>query len=606
MDRSICLLFFVILGQLRCSVTTTEAPVKKPRFITCRSPEQVTFTCWWTVGSFTNLSESGELKLQYKKGSNDDWLDCPEYIQGENGCYFNSSYCNVWIPYCVKLLSKEDVEYDKSCFSVDEIVQPDPPVNLNWTLLNISRSGLYADILVSWEAPPSADVLNGWIALEYQLQYKDRNETQWEQVEHTVMTKLPVYSLVTGREYEIRVRCKQRNFLKYGEFSNAIYVVIPRNVKEKEGTAFPMIFVLTFGAIGLTMIILLLMHTKQQRLKLLILPAVPVPKIKGIDPDLLKNGKLDELNSVLAGSYASKPILYMDDTWVEFIEVDISDHDEKKHGSDMEKLLGEDFPNSHNCQGIKDDDSGRDSCYEPDIPDMGDALDNPCHTTSDQPQEEKIKEDLLCLKENDNISPSCFTSDSANSGDLLAEKRMPSDLTTGFVVSEESKSNRPPVHSQLSNQSSVNLDFYTQVSDITPAGGVLLSPGQQSKVEKIESKPESREPSKYQMPAAVIGAYTFEMDVKKINNLSNESKPVLEKAFDQGSYFTAESLNSVNLNSGVRGEYQHSSLMPVSDYTSIQMIDSQLSLIPKSDTLPSRCFSKPPYVTPDQLSSFMP
>ncbi|XP_043925674.1 growth hormone receptor [Protopterus annectens] len=606
MDRSIWLLFFVILGQLKCSLTTTEATFKKPSFIGCRSPEQVTFTCWWSVGSFTNLSESGDLKVQYRKGKEVDWFDCPEYIHEENGCHFNSSYSNVWTPYCVKLLSKEDVEYDQSCFSVDEIVTPDPPINLNWTLLNVSRSGIYADVLVSWEAPPSADVAKGWIALDYQLQYKDRNETQWQEEDPTRKVKLPVYSLITGREYEIRVRCKQRNFLNYGEFSNAIHVIIPRNIKENLDTAFPMIFVLTFGAIGLTMIILLLMLTKQQRLKLLILPPVPVPKIKGIDPDLLKNGKLDELNSVLAGSYGSKPILYMDDTWVEFIEVDIDDPDEKTHGSDMEKLLGEDIPNSHNCQGIKDDDSGRDSCYEPDVPDTDDAVDNPCHSTSDQPQEEKIKEDLLCLKENDNISPSCFTSDSANSGDLHPEKRMSSDLTTGFVVSEESKSNRPPVHSQLSNQSSVNLDFYTQVSDITPAGGVLLSPGQQSKAEKIESKPESREPSKYQIPAALIDAYTSEMDVKKMSNLSKESKPVLEKAFDQGSYFTAGSLTSVNLNSSVGGEYQHNPLMPVSDYTSIQMIDSQLSLIPKSDTLPSRCFSKPPYVTPDQLSSFMP
>lgn len=61
-------------------------------------------------------------------------------------------------------------------------MQPDPPIGLNWTLLNISLTGIHADIQVRWEPPPNADVQKGWIVLEYELQYKEVNETQWKVV----------------------------------------------------------------------------------------------------------------------------------------------------------------------------------------------------------------------------------------------------------------------------------------------------------------------------------------------------------------------------------------------------------------------------------------
>lgn len=61
-------------------------------------------------------------------------------------------------------------------------VRPDPPVSLNWTLLNISPSGLSYDVMVNWEPPPSADVGAGWMRIEYEIQYTERNTTNWEAV----------------------------------------------------------------------------------------------------------------------------------------------------------------------------------------------------------------------------------------------------------------------------------------------------------------------------------------------------------------------------------------------------------------------------------------
>lgn len=41
-------------------------------------------------------------------------------------------------------------------------------------------------------------------------------------------TSVPVYSLRLDKEYEVRVRCRQRNSDKYGEFSEVLYVTLPQ------------------------------------------------------------------------------------------------------------------------------------------------------------------------------------------------------------------------------------------------------------------------------------------------------------------------------------------------------------------------------------------
>lgn len=61
-------------------------------------------------------------------------------------------------------------------------VQPDPPTGLNWTLMNTSATATYGDIQVRWKPPRSADVKKGWIMLDYELQIKQTNETQWKMV----------------------------------------------------------------------------------------------------------------------------------------------------------------------------------------------------------------------------------------------------------------------------------------------------------------------------------------------------------------------------------------------------------------------------------------
>lgn len=67
-------------------------------------------------------------------------------------------------------------------YSLFLVVRPDPPAFLNWTLLNVSPSGISYDVMVNWEPPPSADVRAGWMRIEYEIQYRERNSTNWEAV----------------------------------------------------------------------------------------------------------------------------------------------------------------------------------------------------------------------------------------------------------------------------------------------------------------------------------------------------------------------------------------------------------------------------------------
>lgn len=71
-------------------------------------------------------------------------------------------------------------------------VRPDPPVSLNWTLLNASPSGLSYDVIVNWESPPSADVAVGWMRIVYEIQYRERNASNWEAVSVTFLLPFPV------------------------------------------------------------------------------------------------------------------------------------------------------------------------------------------------------------------------------------------------------------------------------------------------------------------------------------------------------------------------------------------------------------------------------
>uniref|UniRef100_H0YVL6 Growth hormone receptor n=1 Tax=Taeniopygia guttata TaxID=59729 RepID=H0YVL6_TAEGU len=568
------LLFTLALICANDSLSADDDLLQWPQISKCRSPEMETFSCFWTAGNLYNLTVPRILQLLYKKSNEEDWKECPDYVtSGQNSCYFNASYTSVWTPYCVQLASKNEV-YDKKCFSVDEIVLPDPPVHLNWTLLNTSQTGIHGDIQVRWDPPPTADVRKGWITLEYELQYKEVNETKWKELKPRLSTMVPLYSLKTARDYEIRIRSRQRTSEKFGEFSEILYVSFSQIGIGcdhcTEEVEFPWFLVLVFGVCGLAVTVISVMLSKQPRLKMLIFPPVPVPKIKGIDPDLLKKGKLDEVNSILACHDNYKTQLYSDDLWVEFIELDIEDPD--------------------------------------DIPETDFSASDTCDATSDSDQFKKAaekEEDLLCLdrQDNDESLPSLANTDlQRQHRNTQSENSHP---WAPFGNSVESP--HLSVHTQVSNQNSLaSTDFYAQVSDITPAGRVVLSPGQKSKLGRAQRE------GCTEQNFTMDNTYFCEADVKKCIAVTSheENEPhVQEQGYNEDAYFTTESLTTTVANLGASTAAPPSSEMPVADYTSIHIVQSPQGLVLNATALPvpDKEFNVScGYVSTDQLNKIMP
>lgn len=133
-------------------------------------------------------------------------------------------------------------------------MQPDPPLQLTWTLLNQSVTGTYSDIMLSWKPPESADVEMGWLRLQYEVQYRRVEVEQWQQVgtrpfgerKHQRLGSLlkaavficspqadlvrstyrTLYGLQTNVEYEVRVRCKTLAGKAFGDFGDSVFVHI--------------------------------------------------------------------------------------------------------------------------------------------------------------------------------------------------------------------------------------------------------------------------------------------------------------------------------------------------------------------------------------------
>lgn len=596
------------------STTSSESSVQHPHFTECVSKEQETFHCRWSVGSFQNLSEPGLLQVYYLKrdtSSSSDWKECPYYTPlVKNECYFDRNHTVIWRTYYMELRSPgQNITYDRLRFSVEDIVHPDPPVSLNWTLLNVSRSGLYYDIMMRWEPPPSADIQGGWIRLQYEIQYRISNSTLWDALDTRSSTINTLYGLRTGEEYEVRVRCRMGSFPNFGEFSESIFVHV-QEIPSKD-SSFPIMLVLIFGALGVVILLMLIVFSQQQKLIVILLPAIPAPKIKGIDPELLKKGKLDELNFILSGggmeglsSYPSD--MYQDDPWVEFIEVDDDQAEkEENHSLDTQRLLAVSSPSHHTHQGC----THPLSCYDPEVPDQ-EAL-------------------------------------------MLVTSLLPGQPDKESQDSAPDAREWPQVQTQLEGQKSwVNMDFYAQVSDVMPSGGVVLSPGQHPRTlekclaaedkqrreegEKREAKEEQEvEREKQQQRRVELlmgpggGAYTTESNARSLCVPNNP--PVASESYHA---LPSQPLETKPppvvcvVPSGAAVGYQSPYILPdspppqflppVSDYTVVQELDCQHSILlnPTSQQSNPPCVPQNPtkplpampmaYHSPDLLGNLAP
>lgn len=548
------------------SASDQVLPQIQPHLTGCVSTNMETFRCRWNVGTSQRLSKPGDLSLFYinKKpphASPKEWTECPHYSTDRpNECFFNENHTSVWTYYRVQLRSRDQaVLYDENLFNVQDIVQPDPPVGLNWTLLNVSLTGVHYDIILSWKPPESADVAMGWMTLEYEVQYRDINSDQWQAVDLVKITHRSIYGLQTNANHEVRVRCKMRSGKEFGEFSDSVFVHVPSKVSR-----FPVVALLIFGALCLVTILMLVIISQQEKLMVILLPPVPGPKIRGIDPELLKKGKLRELTSIFGGPPDLRPELYNSDPWVEFIDLDIEEHNDRLTDLDTDCLMERSL--SYNCSpitiGFRDDDSGRASCCDPDLP--SDPEPSP----------------FIPLIPTHSREPACPT------------------------TCEPSTPVQSPAAGEPCLVAPGRDALYTQVSEVRSSGKVLLSP--EERTEKDVMATEEKEKKEFQLLVVNPdhGGYTSELNAGKMTprlSTGDTSEPCQTGGDSSSSPSPSPYRESDTL------------LPPAPVYTVVEGVDRQNSLLltPNSTPAPQLIIPKvmptpDGYLTPDLLGSITP
>lgn len=162
-----------------------------------------------------------------------------------------------------------------------------------------------------------------------------------------------------------------------------------------------------------------------------------------------QKGKLRELTSILGIPLDLRPELYSSDPWVEFIDLDFEESTNRLTDLDPDCVLHSSL--SSNCtppiNSLRDDDSGRASCCDPDLSSEPEASTIPPHSSSP----------TFC-------SSGCVAPDASDNGTLGREA------------------------------------LYTQVSEVRSTGKVLLSP----ECEKSSSK---ELPSEVDLQDAVVNPH---------------------------------------------------------------------------------------------------
>ncbi|XP_063745414.1 growth hormone receptor-like isoform X2 [Eleginops maclovinus] len=555
-------------------VPSKVLPEVNPQLTGCVSNNMETFRCKWNAGTSRIVSEPGNLRLFYitKKlphASPKDWRECPHYsTERPNECFFNQNHTSVWLDYRVQLRSRDqDILYDENRFQLQEIVQPDPPVSLNWTLLNVSMTGNNFDIMLRWKPPPSADVTMGWMTLQYEVQYRDANSDQWEALDLVRSIHRSIFGLQTNANHEMRVRCMMLAGKEFGEFSDSVIIHVPSKV-----SGFPLLALLIFGALCLVTILMLVIISQQEKLMVILLPPVPGPKIKGIDPELLKKGKLRELRSILGGPPDLRSELYNKDPWVEFIDLDIEEQSDRLTDLDTDCLMERSL--TSNCSplstGFRDDDSGRASCCDPDLP--CELEPSPFIPLIPNITESSDSEETSLHVPNPNTGEHCFAAPGREA-------------------------------------------LYTQVSEVRSSGKVLLSPEDKTELGKSTSRDGEKGillEKKKELQLLVVnpdhGGYTSELNAGK-------RSPRVSSG-DMGKPFQTAGDSSSTSSLSPYHESDTTTLSPLPPapvYTMVECVNRQNSLLLTPNSTPNPQLIIPKimptpggYLTPELLGSVTP